>query len=100
MGRNVAICGKAIRMTTHITIVTTNGNIPRNMVYIGMSLAIPLMTKTFMPTGGVIIAISHINTTITPNHIGSYPRAKTTGVKIGMVSNIIARESIIQPRKT
>ena len=42
----------------------------RNIVCIGTSGATPAMTYTFIPIGGVIIAISAALTTSIPNHIG------------------------------
>ncbi|MBA7673441.1 hypothetical protein ES703_81639 [subsurface metagenome] len=39
------------------------------IVSMGISGAIPLITKTFTPTGGVITPISPTKTIITPNHI-------------------------------
>ena len=62
------------------------GTIPRNIVYIGTSLAMPLTTNTFIPMGGVIEAISIITTNSTPNHMRSRFRLVRTGTKIGRVS--------------
>ena len=66
------------RATWHISAIR-KGIIPRNMVYIGTSGAIPLMINTFRPTGGVISPISITSTSTTPNHIGSNPSAKIMG---------------------
>ena len=70
VGRNNAIWGNTIRSTIQITNANTKGNTPLNMVYIGTSRAIPAMTNTFMPMGGVINPISSMITVKTPNHIG------------------------------
>ena len=74
------------------------GNIPRYMVSRGISLATPLMTNTFIPTGGVINAISAVMTIITPSHIGSRPRLVIIGKMRVTVRMAIARNSLTQPR--
>ena len=61
-------------MATATISAARKGNIPLKIVSRGTSSAIPLMTYTFTPTGGVITPISVTRTIITPNHIGSKPR--------------------------
>ena len=70
---------------------------PLKIVSRGTSSAIPLMTYTFTPTGGVITPISVTRTIITPNHMGSKPRVRTTGYMMGTVRVIRARASIKHP---
>ena len=48
-GKNNAVCEKTINRTRHNTVANKKGSITRNIVYIGTSLTIPLMTNTFMP---------------------------------------------------
>ena len=79
LGRKVAIIGNAIRRATATTNAARKGNIPLKMVSIGTPCAIPLMTYTFTPTGGVITPISVTRTIITPNQIGSNPAVAMTG---------------------
>jgi len=73
------------------------GVIPLKTVDIGTSLVIPLITYTFIPTGGVIIAISVISTMMMPNQIGSKWSATTTGKKMGIVKSIMDIASIKHP---
>ena len=72
--------------------------------FIGTSLAMLLMMNTFMPTGGVIRPISTTISTMMPNQmaLASLPSPPisspmTMGKKIGMVSKIIDRLSMMQP---
>ena len=60
-------------------ISSVSGNIPLKIVSRDTSSAMPLMTYTLIPTGGVITPISVTNTIITPNHIGSKPKDITSG---------------------
>ena len=62
-----------------------------------MSGAMPLITNTLTPTGGVMTPISPTSTMITPNQIGSNPSYITTGKKIGIVTTIMAMESMKKP---
>ena len=56
------------------------------------------MMKTLTPTGGVIRLISITRVMMIPNQIGSNPISITIGKTIGMVSTMIARPSIKQPK--
>ncbi|MNL84275.1 hypothetical protein D3C87_2121990 [compost metagenome] len=62
-----------------MTSVTMKGATPRKMVMRLTSRLIELMTKTFMPIGGVISPSSTVTTTMMPNQIGSKPSCMTTG---------------------
>ena len=59
-----------------------------------------LMTKTFMPTGGVMRPSSTVMTIMTPNQIGSKPSCVTTGKTMGTSRMIIAIASRMQPIAT
>ena len=69
-----------------------------------MSGAMDWITKRFMPTGGVIRPTSTTISTSTPNQIavssGVRPKSspEIIGKKIGIVSRIIDRLSIRQPK--
>ena len=63
--------GKAINMPKHIITARRNGHTPLNINSMGISGATPLMTNTFIPTGGVITPIATTKTIMTPNQIGS-----------------------------
>ena len=81
-GKNSTSWGNAINTATwHISAIR-NGTIPRNIVDMGTSFATPLITKTLIPTGGVIIPISDTLTISIPNHIGSKPSDVAKGKKI------------------
>ena len=54
-------------------IANQNGQMPRKIVFIGTSGAMPLTTNTLMPTGGLIRPISSTITIRTPNQIMSKP---------------------------
>ena len=82
----------------HTSIAIQKGSTPRKMVYIGTSLAIPLMMNTLMPTGGVMRLISMTSVMMTPNQMGSKPISRTMGKTTGMVSTMMASPSIKQPR--
>lgn len=85
LGRINARLGKRHKIKIITAIPMTNGNIPLNILAMGTSLAIPAMTKTLTPTGGVICPISIIITMITPNQIGLKPKATTVGYIMGRV---------------
>ena len=68
LGRKREICGKTIRKATCIASASISGKTPLNMVPIGTP-EIPLIIKTFRPTGGVIKPISVTLTTRIPNHM-------------------------------
>lgn len=72
-GKKVAIPGKMVNMIIKRICIIKKGTIPLKIVPIGMSGAHPEMTKTLIPTGGVICPISIIITMITPNQMGSNP---------------------------
>ena len=61
----------AIKIIKQITKGTRNMQAPLNISSIGTSGAIPLVTYTFIPTGGVMPPIIVVNVIIMPNHIGS-----------------------------
>ena len=71
---------------------------PLNMVDSGTSGSIPWVTKQATPTGGVICPIITSNIIITPNQMGSKPRAKTVGMIMGKESKIAGMMFMIQPR--
>ena len=85
-------------MATHTNAAKTKGIIPRYILVMGTSLAIPDMMNTFKPIGGVINPVSTITTVIVPNHIGSNPRDRTTGYTTGTRISNMAKASIRQPR--
>jgi len=97
LGKTNASCGNSIRIAKNTSRLIRKGDIPLKTSYIG-TFAMPLTIKTVTPMGGVIRPISHMTVRTTPNHIGSYPSARITGTKMGMVSNIMAIVSIKQPR--
>src|SRR3546814_2947213 len=53
------------------------GSMPANITPVGTSRSMPLSTKTFMPTGGVMRLISVITTTRIPNQIKISPAARS-----------------------
>ena len=67
--------------TTKIAITTTNEIEPLKITPIYVSLAIPAITYTPIPTGGVIFPIPTHRTIKIPNQIGSSPIARATGKK-------------------
>jgi len=69
LGKKVAIWGKATIIAAHTSSAARKGNIPLKMVSRGISGAIPLITNTFVPTGGEITPISHVSTIMTPSHM-------------------------------
>lgn len=75
-----------------------NRKAPLKMSVSSSSLVTPFRTKTFMPIGGEMRAISTTNTMMTPNHTKSNSNAAKTGMRIGMVTTIMARESMSAPR--
>src|SRR6266498_1428597 len=72
-GNHSARIGNAIRITSRIRSVATNGITPRKMVENDTSFTTLLITNTFMPTGGWIRPSSTVITMMTPNQIGSKP---------------------------
>ena len=81
-----------------------NGITPENVSVNGISPAILLMINAFKPTGGVIKPVSTTINVKIPNQMATSSglrfksRAITKGKKIGIVSRIIARLSMIHPR--
>ena len=81
-----------------------NGNTPLKVSVMLTSPAILLIIKTFNPTGGVINPTSTTMSVNIPNHIAvssaDIPKSNVIirGKKTGMVSNIIAKLSIKQPK--
>ena len=73
------MAGKATKMPNRITSETIKGATPRNMSLSLMCGAIALMTKIFIPIGGVIKPSSTVNTAIIPNQTGSNPSATMMG---------------------
>ena len=71
----------------------------------GTSFAIELITKTFIPTGGVIRPTSTTISDTIPNHnftsSTGIPKSRLAiiGQNIGTVSSIMDRLSIIKPRR-
>src|SRR3990167_675067 len=63
----------------------------------GMLGAMPLSTKTFMPSGGISMPSSMITTLITPHQIGSNPQLLISGSTKGMVTTIAATSSNTAP---
>jgi hypothetical protein len=49
LGNHKIIFGKAIKRAMQTIMAPRNGQIPRKMVYIGISLTIPSITYTTMP---------------------------------------------------
>ena len=96
-GIQVAMIGKAITIPIATQITTKKGRIPLKIVFNETSGATALITKTLTPSGGVIAPVSPSIQIITPNQIGSYPREKTTGAVMGIVSTNRPNESIKQP---
>ena len=74
------------------------GKAPLKISAIFVSFTIPWRTKRLRPTGGVTIAISIFNTTITLSQIRSMFKALMMGRKIGIVIKIIAAASRKHPR--
>jgi len=81
------------------------GKTPLKVSLIGISPAILLMINAFNPTGGVIKPTSTTINVKIPNQIAvsswDIPKSSwiITGKKTGIVSKIIAKLSIKQPRK-
>ena len=73
------MAGNITNMTSRITSDTMNGATPRNISANLMCGAIALITKIFIPIGGVINPSSTVNTAMMPNQTGSNPNAKIIG---------------------
>ena len=69
-GRKRLIWGMNISRMIDTRSANRKGKIPLKMVARGISGATPFMTKTFMPTGGVITPISETRVIIMPNQMG------------------------------
>lgn len=61
-------------------------NVPLNISVDDIDLSKPCVTKTLIPTGGVIAPKLVTITRTVANQIGSYPNATTVGKKIGIIS--------------
>ena len=59
--------------------IAANGAAPAMMSWMELSSLIPLMTKRFMPTGGVMRASSMLIRRTTLNQMGSKPSALMIG---------------------
>src|SRR6267378_744766 len=77
-GSQVASNGNAIRMTSRMRSVATNGITPLKIVAKDTSLTTLLMTKTFMPTGGWINPSSTVITMITQHQIHQHDQGEDT----------------------
>src|SRR3546814_18712563 len=84
--------GKKTSRASRMTSDHRKGRMPANITPVGTSRSMPLSTKTFMPTGGVMRLISVIKTTRIPNQIKISPAARSpksspenTGYKKGQV---------------
>ena len=66
-------------MMIQTSMATQKGRIPRKIVYMGTSLATPLMMNTLIPTGGVMRLISIVKVIMIPNQIGSNAISMTMG---------------------
>jgi hypothetical protein len=97
-GKNRAISGKIYTSVMRRRIGIMNIKAPLKMSTNSRSSETPFKTKQFIPTGGEIKAISTTRTMITPNHTKSNPANSSTGIRIGMVTTIIAKVSISAPR--
>ena len=75
-----------------------NQIMPLNISCIGTSGVMVLTINTFVPMGGVTIAISVMMTTKTPNQTGSIPRLSVTGKKKGIERTSIPKISSIIPK--
>ena len=99
-GSHKVIDGKAISSASLRMSAYRNGITPFQIELVGTSGSMLLITKMFMPTGGLIMPISTTQTISTPNQTGSSPRCLISGKKIGTVSRIIDSSSIAVPRIT
>jgi hypothetical protein len=84
-GINREIEGKNTNKARVIISRKTKNDAPLNTVVSERSGLIPLITKRFTPTGGVMFASSLIFTINTPNQTGSYPKFLIAGTTIGSV---------------
>ena len=96
VGSHVASSGTAISSARPTIMMITNGAAPRTIVASG-AFEMPLITKRFMPTGGVIMASSRLIINKMPYQIGSMPRAIIVGSRIGVVIRMIAMDSSEPP---
>jgi hypothetical protein len=88
LGKNRVIAGKNTSIIKRIISIIQNGVTPLKIVPVFTSGKTVLITKIFIPTGGVIRLISVTTTTIIPNQTGSRFSPLTTGSKNrGIVSN-------------
>lgn len=81
LGRNNTRLGTNTSKRTFNMSAIRKGIIPLNIVCIGTSGAVADITYTFIPTGGVIIAISIALVIKIPNQIGLMPSAIIKGKK-------------------
>ena len=75
----MAISGTKQRRRVSNTMIAPNGAAPAMMSWMELSSLIPLMTKRFMPTGGVMRASSMLIRRTTLNQMGSKPSALMIG---------------------
>ena len=104
-GKNNVMDGSQTIIATRMASDIKNGITPLNVSIIGTSFAIELITKTFIPTGGVIRPTSTTISDTIPNQSFTsstgIPKSRLAiiGQKIGTVKRIIDRLSIINPRR-
>src|SRR2546421_9731930 len=73
-GSQVASNGNAIRISSRMRSVATNGITPLKIVAKDTSLTTLLMTKTFIPTGGWVTATSNDHCLMKPHQIPPEPK--------------------------
>ena len=78
-GSHVAMPGKKQRSAISSTMMKAKGAEPAMISWIELSSLMPLMTKRFMPTGGVMRASSILIRSTTLNQMGSKPSALMIG---------------------
>ena len=93
------MAGNITKITKRITSETMNGATPRNISLSLICGAIALITKIFIPIGGVIKPSSTVNTAMMPNQTGSNPNARMMGYTTGMVITSIAKASMNSPNR-
>ena len=97
--------GNENKSITLMISLNKNGKTPLKVSVMLTFSAILLIINTFNPTGGVINPTSTTISVNIPNHIAvssaDIPKSNVIikGKKTGMVSNIIAKLSIKQPKK-
>src|SRR5690606_41912043 len=93
-GSHSAIDGAQSTKASTRAISNTYGNEPRMMSANGASV-MALMVNKFIPTGGVIMAISRLITRRTPYQMGLMPKCIMAGKIMGMVIRMMAIDSKI-----